>query len=55
MASRVDIGARHTLVNIPWLIAYLLLVTVEGKAIKGHDSTSRAKELLQLIASLPAY
>jgi len=54
LAGRVDIGARHTLVNIPWLIAYLLLVTVEGKAIKGRDPASRAKELLQLITSLPS-
>ena len=54
LAGRVDIGARHTLVNIPWLIAYLLLVTVEGKAIKGRGPASRAKELLQLITSLPS-
>ena len=54
LAGRVDIEARHTLVNIPWLIAYLLLVMVQGKAIKGRDPASRAQELLQLITSLPS-
>ena len=53
-AGRVDIQSRHTMVNIPWLTAYLLLVTVEGKAIKDRDPVRRAKELLQLMASLPS-
>ena len=54
LAGRVDIRARHTMVNIPWLAAYLLLVTVEGKAIMNRDPARRAHELLQLIASLPS-
>ena len=54
LAGRVDIESGLTLVNIPWLTAYLLLVTVEGKALKGRDPASRAKELLQLITSLPS-
>ena len=54
LAGRVDIEARQTLVNIPWPISYLLLVVMQGKAIKGRDPASRAKELLQLITSLPA-
>ena len=54
LAGRVDIRSRHTMVNIPWLTAYLLLVTVEGKAIKNRDPARRAKELLQLMASLPS-
>ena len=55
LAGRVDIPSRLTMVNIPWLTAYLLLVAVEGKAIKTHDPASRAKELLQLMTSLPAF
>ena len=47
LAGRVDIPSRLTMVNIPWLTAYLLLVAVEGKAIKTHDPASRAKELLR--------
>ena len=31
-----------TMVNIPWLTAYLLLVIVEGKAIKNRDPAARA-------------
>ena len=54
LAGRVDIEARHILVHIPWLIAYLLLVMVQGKAVKGRGPASRAKELLQLITSLPS-
>ena len=54
LAGRVDFEARHTLVNIPWLIAYLLLAMVQGTAIKGREPASRAKELLQLITSLPS-
>jgi len=52
LAGRVDIEARRTLVNILCVIAYLLLVMVQGKAIKGRDTASRAKELLQLITYL---
>ena len=44
LAGRVDIRSRHTMVNIPWLTAYLLLVTVEGKAIKNRDPARSAKE-----------
>ena len=54
LAGRVDIGGRHTLVNIPWLTAYLLLVSVEGKAIRDRDPARRAGELLQLLTSLPS-
>ena len=54
LAGRVYIEARHTLVNIPWLMAYLWLVMVQGKAIKGREPATRAKELLQSIASLPS-
>ena len=54
LAGRVGIGARHTLVNIPWTIAYLLWVTVEGKAIKVCGPASRAKEMLQFITSRPS-
>ena len=55
LAGRVDIPSRLTMVNIPWLTAYLLLVAVEGKAVKTRDPASRAKELLQLMTSLPAF
>ena len=54
LAGRVVIEARHTLVNIPWVRAYLLLVMVQGKAIKGRSPASRAKELLQLVTCLPS-
>ena len=54
LAGRVDIGGRHTLVNRPWLTAYLLLVSVEGKAIRDRDPARRAGELLQLLTSLPS-
>ena len=44
LTGRVNIQVRHTMVNIPWLTAYLLLVTVEGKASKDRDPARRAKE-----------
>ena len=54
LAGRVDIEARHTLVNIPWFIAYLLLVMAQGKSTMGRGPASRAEELLQLITTLPS-
>ena len=53
MMGRVDIDSRFTMVNIPWLMAYVLLVTQTGKANKRGDPVSRATELLELITSLP--
>ena len=50
----MNIESRHTLVNIPWLTAYLLLVSVEGKATRDSDPARRAGELLQLLTSLPS-
>ena len=44
LAGRVDFRSRHATVNIPWFTAYLLLVTVEGKASKDRDPARRAKE-----------
>ena len=54
LPGQLHIRSCHTMVNIPWLTAYLLLVTVEGKAIKNRDPAARATELLQLMASLPS-
>ena len=48
LAGRVDIRSRHTMVNIPWLTSYLLLVTVEGKASKDRDPARLAKELFTI-------
>ena len=51
LPGRVDIQSRHTMANIPFLTAYLLLVTVEGD----EHRASGAKELLHLMTSLRAY
>jgi len=53
-SGRVDIEPCQTLVNTRSLIAYLLLALVEGKATKGRGPARRAKELLQLVTSLPS-